>query len=423
MKAEAQMEAGVVSGARPETGIDGRVLAAVAVAALGYFVDMFDLVLFNIVRVPSLQALGITSPEMIASMGKRLLDLQLAGMVAGGFFFGALGDRQGRIRTLYGSILLYSAANLGNAFVGGVASYQALRFLAGFGLAGELGAGVTLVSELLPTRWRGLGTTAVATTGILGAVAAGIAGETLSWRAFYLCGGVLGALLLVARLGVGESGIFERSRGAAVSRGNPLLLLWPPRRLARFAAVVLAGMPIWFAASVLFVFAPEIGRALGLKETVVPSRVVLAGYLGVAIGNLLAGLVSQLLQSRTRTIVLFLALLQAAMAAFLLLAPGGGVRLYVLIGIVGAATGYWAVFVTTAGEQFGTNLRATAATSAPNLVRATAIPVLSAWFALRASAGTVPATFALTAICCAVGLVAALALRDTFHRDLDYLES
>ena len=421
MSIPVERAAALASEPRPRVAIDGRAMAAVAVAALGYFIDMFDLVLFSIVRVPSLRSLGVTAPDAVAAVGKSLLDLQLAGMLVGGFFFGILGDTRGRIRTLYASILLYSVANLLNGAVGGVGGYQVLRFVAGFGLAGELGAGVTLVSELLPTRWRGIGTTAVASTGIVGAVAAGLVGEVLSWRACYVVGGVLGLLLLVARMRVAESGVFERARQAGVSRGNPLLLLWPPRRLARFAAVVLAGMPIWFAASVLFVFAPEIGRALGVHD-VVPSRVVFAGYSGVVLGNLAAGLVSQALRSRTRTIVLFLAVLQAAMTAFLLLGPAGGGRFYVLIAVVGAATGYWAVFVTTAGEQFGTNLRATVATSAPNLVRATAIPVLAAWFALRQTAGTVGATFALTTLCCSVGVLATLALRDTFDTDLDYLE-
>lgn len=401
--------------------LDGRMVAAVAVAALGYFIDMFDLVLFSIVRLPSLRAIGITSPEALASIGKDLLDLQLAGMLVGGFFFGVLGDRRGRIQTLYASILLYSVANVANGFVTGVGAYEALRFVAGFGLAGELGAGVTLVSELLPTRLRGIGTTAVASTGILGAVAAGLLGDFLPWRTCYWIGGALGMLLLVARMRVAESGIFERARSAGVSRGNPLLLLWPPRRLGRFVAVVLAGMPIWFAASVLFVFAPEIGHALGVTD-VLPSRVIFAGYLGVVVGNFVAGLVSQALRSRTRTILLFLALLQASMVAFLLLGSAGGIRFYVLVGVVGAATGYWAVFVTSTGEQFGTNLRATVATSAPNLVRATAIPVLAIWFALRGSIGTIPATFALTALCCTVGILATLALRDSFHTDLDFVE-
>ncbi|MFM7799334.1 MAG: MFS transporter, partial [Planctomycetota bacterium] len=252
------------------TTIDRRTVLAVAVAALGYFVDLFDLVLFSILRIPSLRAIGITDPEQLTRVGKRLLDIQLTGMLLGGIAFGMLGDRMGRLKTLFGSILLYSVANILNAFVTDVWQYEVLRFVAGFGLAGELGAGITLVAELLPTARRGIGTTIVATIGLMGAVAAGIAGAWLPWNVCYLVGGVMGLLLLAMRVGVAESGLFEGAKSAAVRRGNPLQLLWPPRRFARFALVVLSAMPIWFMGGVMFVFAPEIGRAMGIAEPIEP---------------------------------------------------------------------------------------------------------------------------------------------------------
>ena len=221
-----------------------RVILVIAVAALGYFVDLFDLVLFSILRVPSLQALGITDPQEITRVGKHLLDIQLIGMLLGGLAFGMLGDRFGRIKTLFGSILLYSVANILNAFITDVWQYEVLRFVAGFGLAGELGAGITLVAEMLPTSKRGIGTTIVASVGLLGAVAAGVVSSYIPWNWCYLIGGVMGLALLAMRIGVVESGLFESMRAKSlahgVQRGNPLQLLWPPRRLMRFALVVLA---------------------------------------------------------------------------------------------------------------------------------------------------------------------------------------
>ena len=402
--------------------LDRRVLLAVLVAALGYFVDLFDLVLFSIVRVPSLKALGVTDPEQLTEVGKRLLDIQLTGMLLGGIAFGMLGDRMGRLKTLFGSILLYSVANILNAFVTDVWQYEVLRFVAGFGLAGELGAGITLVAELLPTAKRGIGTTIVATIGLSGAVAAGVVGTYVAWNHCYLIGGIMGLALLALRVGVAESGLFAQARAHDVQRGNPLQLLWPPRRFARFAMVVLSAMPIWFVGGVMFIFAPEIGRAMGIAEPIVPGQVIFWAYLGVVAGDVASGTVSQVVQSRTRTILAFLALLAAAIALFFALAPRGPGWFYGMMCVVGAATGYWAIFVTTASEQFGTNLRATAATSAPNFVRAMAVPITSIWLWMKPGMGAVQATLVLGICCTAVGMLAALALDETFHRDLDYLE-
>ncbi len=411
-----------------ERPIDRKTVLVIAVAALGYFVDLFDLVLFSILRVPSLKALGVTDPAEITRIGKNLLDIQLLGMLLGGIAFGILGDRLGRLRTLFGSILLYSVANILNAFVTDIWQYEVLRFVAGFGLAGELGAGITLVSEMLPISKRGIGTTIVATVGLSGAVAAGIVAaglifEPLPWNYCYLLGGCLGLVLLVLRIGVVESGLFEQARAKeGIHRGNPLQLLWPPRRFARFALVVLSAMPIWFVGGVMFVFAPEIGKAMGIAEEINPGKVIFWAYLGVVVGDVASGLTSQVIRSRTRTIIGFLAFLAAAIALFFAIAPRGAQEFYWMMCLVGAATGYWAIFVTTASEQFGTNLRATAATSAPNFVRAMAVPITSIWFAMKPALGAVQATWVLGICCVAIGLIAALALDETFHRDLDYLE-
>jgi putative MFS transporter len=411
-----------------ERPIDRRTVLAVLVAALGYFVDLFDLVLFSILRVPSLNALGIVDAAEVKSVGKHLLDIQLVGMLLGGIAFGVLGDRLGRLKTLFGSILLYSLANILNAFVTDLWQYEVLRFVAGFGLAGELGAGITLVAELLPTRRRGIGTTIVASIGLMGAVAAGIAGELLAWNHCYLLGGCMGLALLALRIGVSESGLFEATRAKhAVQRGNPLQLLWPPRRFVRFAVVVLSAMPIWFVGGVMFVFAREIGAAMGIDEPISGGKVILWAYAGVVLGDIASGAFSQLIRSRVRTIMVFLVLLAGAIVLFFASAPKSATHFYLLMSVVGAATGYWAIFITTASEQFGTNLRATAATSAPNFVRATAVPITSIWLAMQGTKdapglGLVTATWVLGLACVAIGFVATLALEETFHRDLDYHE-
>jgi hypothetical protein len=251
----------------------------------------------------------------------------------------------------------------------------------------------------------------------------------LAWNHCYLLGGVLGLLLLVLRVGVAESGLFEQTRAAhaQVQRGNPLQLLWPPRRFARFALVVLSAMPIWFVGGVMFIFGPEIGKAMGIAEPIMPAKVILWAYMGVVVGDIASGTISQFLQSRTRTIIGFLAMLAASVALFFAIAPRGAQEFYWMMCLVGAATGYWAIFVTTASEQFGTNLRATAATSAPNFVRAMAVPITSIWLAMKGTPAApgfdvVTATWVLGICCISIGIVSALALDETFHRDLDYLE-
>jgi MFS family permease len=396
---------------------------AVVVAALGYFVDLYDLVLFSILRVPSLTSLGVVEGAL-TSTGGLLLDLQLGGMLLGGILWGMLGDRRGRLTVLFGSIVMYSLANLGNAFVHDVTSYGVCRVFAGLGLAGELGAGITLVSELLPKERRGLGTTIVASLGLSGAVAAGLIAQTLlsrygddGWRYAYGLGGVMGLLLLVLRVGVLESGLYAQTAKTGVSRGDPRVLLsW------RFLRIVLVGMPIWFAGGVLFVFSPEIGGALGLSPKPTGGQTIFWAYTGVVAGDVLSGLLSQRLKSRKRVLWAFLVAL--AVSTTLILTFGGAslTTYYWLMCLLGATTGYWVLFITTAAEQFGTNQRATVTTSAPNFVRATAIPITAVWFALKPALGVVPATLSLGLTCLAVAALALRSMPESFAVDLDYVD-
>jgi predicted MFS family arabinose efflux permease len=421
---------------------------AVLVASLGYFVDLYDLVVFSVVRVPSLGAKGLGLPEAtdgvaggfiegllhsfriltgqeqgdVTSAGAAILDVQLTGMVIGGFVWGVLGDRRGRLTTLFGSIALYSTANLLNAFVSTVPQYAALRFFAGIGLAGELGAGVTLVSELMNRHHRGWGTMIVAFAGMLGPVAASLVGGWIEWRHAYLIGGIMGFALLGLRIGLVESGMFRRSEREHARRGDLGMLFGSAERLRRLACVVGLGSPIWFVGGVVFVFGPELARAIGCTEPVRPAMVVLCGYLGAAAGDLATGAASQLLRSRRKVIAGAIALLGAALALLLLLGGRGSTWFYAATALAGFATGYWAVFVTVAGETFGTNLRATVATSAPNLVRWSAVIWVNAWGALKPSLGPAKAAAAVAAFAILVGLISVWRLPEPFGRDLDWEE-
>ncbi len=400
----------------------------VLVAALGYFVDIYDLVLFSILRVPSLAGLGIAEAGM-KTTGALLLDVQLAGMLIGGVVLGVLGDKRGRLGVVFGSILLYSAANFANAFVHSIEAYAVVRFLAGFGLAGELGAGITLVSELLPRHRRGLGTTIVATVGLSGALAAGALAELVlsrfgasGWRVAYGIGGAMGLVLLALRFGVLESSLFAKMRESDAPRGDVRLLLRPRERLLRFLRVIAIGVPIWFAGGVLFVFAPEIGRALGLATKPTGARTIFWSYLGVVVGDVVSGLLSQRAKSRKRVIGGFVVALAVGFGALIAFGGRSSTTFYGLMTFIGFATGYWVLFVTTASEQFGTNLRATVTTSAPNFVRATAIPVAALWLALTGPLGVVPATLAIGLATIALALAALSGMRESFDEDLDRLE-
>ncbi len=421
---------------------------AVTVAALGYFVDLYDLVIFSVVRVASLgsDGLGLLPADPtrsvtgwqrighlfqvtfgfekgdITSAGVAILNAQLVGMVLGGFAWGMLGDRRGRLTTLFGSIALYSTANVLTGFVSSVPMYAGLRFVAGFGLAGELGAGVTLVSELLGKKSRGWGTMIVAFAGMFGPIAASLVGANFAWRHAYIFGGVMGFALLALRFGVAESGIYSRTAQRTKRRGDPRMLFFPLERLQRFLFVVLLGTPIWFVGGIVFVFAPELARGLGLSEPVRPPTVIMCGYAGAAIGDLLSSSLSQWLQSRRGAVAIFISLLAFAIAGLLIFGGRSSFAFYSWTFVAGIATGYWAVFVTIAGESFGTNLRATAATVAPNLVRGAAVIMVTAWEFLTPGAGMIGSAAMVAAVVVALGLIAVWRLPEPFALDLDYEE-
>ncbi|MCS6858560.1 MAG: MFS transporter, partial [Sandaracinaceae bacterium] len=359
----------------------------------------------------------------VLSVGVRLLNNQMMGMLIGGIVWGVLGDKRGRLSVLFGSILMYSLANLANGFVQDVETYAWLRLIAGIGLAGELGAGVTLVAEMLPPQTRGIGTTIIAGVGILGAVLAVIVSWVLSWRHAYWLGGVMGLMLLVLRVGVLESGLFQKIRELPVSKGNFFALFSERRRAIRYLAVILIGVPIWFTIGILITLVEEIaGQGLGMHPPPRAPTAVLLVYIGLAIGDFSSGWLSQLWQSRKRVLFAFLVLDALAIALYYSVATTSLFVFYGIILLLGIANGYWAVFVTVAAEQFGTNLRATAATTAPNFVRGAVVPMNLALLALRPQIGLVGASAAVGASVWLLAFAAVFAMEETFNKPLDFLE-
>ena len=398
------------------------VRAAIVVAALGYFVDIYDLVLFGVVRVASLEGLGL-SGESLLDRGVFLINAQMAGMLVGGVVWGVLGDRRGRKSVLFGSIVLYSLANLANAAVTSVPMYAVLRFVAGVGLAGELGAGVTLVSELMRRETRGLGTVAIAGVGTLGAVVAGLVGDLLPWRMAYVVGGLLGLALLALRVGVAESGMFQTTRSQAGVRHGAFLALFASRdRALRYAACVLVGLPIWYAVGVLVLLAPELALALDVQGAVTAGWAILVCYLGLSVGDVASGLVSQAWRSRRRAMLGFILALQGVVLAYLLSRGLSARAFYGLCFAVGFFAGYWAVFMTNAAEQFGTNLRATVTTTVPNVVRGAVVPITLAFTAWKGALGLPGSALAVGAVCTVLALAALAVLPERFDADLDYVE-
>jgi MFS family permease len=406
----------------PDSGLARGVFSLpVIVAALGYFVDIYDLVLFSIVRVPSLKGIGISGQELI-NKGVMLLNMQMVGMLLGGILWGILGDRKGRLKIMFGSIFLYSAANLANAMVTSIEAYAVLRFIAGVGLAGELGAGITLVSEVLHKSMRGYGTMIVASVGVSGAILANFVAKAFDWRTAFVIGGVLGLMLLLLRLRVAESGMFKGMESLEVRRGNFLSLFTSRDRFGRFLHSIMIGLPTWFVVGVLITFSPEFAKVLNVQGGVNAGNSVMFCYLGLVFGDFASGVMSQLLRSRRRVVLIFLGITCVAIAAYFL---GNGVSAPVFYGIccfLGFGIGYWAIFVTVAAEQFGTNLRATVATTVPNFVRGMTVPITLLFQLLRKPLGIQGGALCVGGICMAVALVSLWCLQETFHKDLDYFE-
>ena len=394
----------------------------VVVASLGNFVDMFDLLLFTVLRQSSLTALGVTGDAQ-ATAGLYLLNMQMAGMLLGGIFWGVLGDKKGRLSTLFGSIALYSIANIANAFVHSVPAYAFWRFAAGLGLAGELGAAVTLVIEVLPKDLRGYGTTIVAAVGIFGVVAASLVGKLMPWRLAYIAGGLLGITLLLTRVRMRESSMFHEVRQGDIRRGDFLCLFTNLERFGRYLRCILIGLPTWCVVAILVTLSPEFALRLGVTGHVTAGTAVLWCYAGITLGSFASGFLSQIWGSRRKVVALFIGITALGVVAYLRQRGIPPLSFYALCGALGLATGYWAVFVTVAAEQFGTNLRATVATTVPNFVRGT-VPLITGSFIWLNAHGSnyIRSAWIVCLAGVGVAIIALAGLRETHGRDLDFVE-
>ena len=398
---------------------------AVIVAALGYFVDIYDLLLFGIIRIPSLVSLGLSGNELLTE-GEGILQWQMWGLLLGGIIWGIMGDKRGRLSVLFGSIVLYSLANICNGFVETVEQYKWIRFIAGLGLAGELGAGITLVSELTPKEKRGIATSMVAGIGLTGAVVAFIMKENFHWRTCYFIGGGLGMLLLILRISVFESGMFHETKKLNVQRGNFFMLFNNADRFKRYILGILIGLPTWFVIGVLVSFSSEFGKWFGIKEAIDPGKAIMFAYVAISIGDILIGFVSQWLKSRKKALYLFYAITTIFMILFFTIQWNGtAAKMYWICAGLGFGTGFWAIFVTMGAEQFGTNIRATAATTIPNMVRgmlAVFILPLFKWLRNIDGVGYVNGGIISAAIIMAIAIVATVLIKETFNKDLNYIE-
>jgi len=414
----------------PTTGTPRTAWLAVLVAALGYFVDIYDLILFGVIRESSLLGIGIPKEELSVK-GHLLLDIQMVGLLVGGIVWGVLGDKKGRLSVLFGSILLYSLANLANGFAYDLTSYAVLRFVAGVGLAGELGAGVTLVSELMPPKMRGIGATIIASFGALGAVVASLTGgydwgqAEDNWRVAYWIGGGMGIVLLLLRIGVTESGMFRNVEQSSHRRGDVLALFRNRELFFRYLRCILIGVPIWYAIGILVFFVTDFAPEIGLvgDEKLVTGKAIMFAYFGLSAGDIASGLISQLLRSRKKVVLLFIVFTAAAVAYYLTMKDVTVTHVYWVCFLLGCTAGYWAIFVTGASEQFGTNLRATVTTSVPNFVRGSLVLVSLSYNLLLEPTGSHTVAAALVGgVTIVIALLVLMPMRETFGRDLNFVE-
>jgi MFS family permease len=395
----------------------------VIVAALGYFVDIYDLLLFGIVRVPSLKDMNLDADVA----GTMIINYQMTGLLLGGILWGILGDKKGRLSVLFGSILVYSLANIACGFLPQIdmadkaTLYAALRFLAGIGLAGELGAGITLVSESLPKELRAIGTSIVAGFGLLGAVVAQLTVELAgNWTYAYLIGGGLGLLLLLLRVGVLESGMYKEIAHSEVSKGNFISFFTNRQRFVKYLKCIAIGLPTWFCVGILAMMGNQFAPVFGIE--IQPGKAIMWAYVGISIGDLASGFISHALRSRKKAI--FYMMLFTIVGILLMLFGGTTSEnsYYFFCAWLGLGTGYWAMFVTVAAEQFGTNIRSTATTTVPNMVRGLVPVMLLGFDFLKPNYGVITAAIIVGIVVFALGIYSTLTVSETHGKDLDFIE-
>lgn len=393
----------------------------VLVAALGYFVDIYDLLLFGFIRISSLKSFGFSQDETV-HIGLRVMSIQMFGLLIGGILWGVMGDKKGRLSVLFGSIILYSLANIANGLVQNVFQYEVCRFIAGIGLAGELGAGITLVSELVPKEKRGIATSVVAGVGLTGAVAAYFISQAFAWRTCFYIGGGLGLMLLILRISVFESGMFEQVKEKNIRRGSFLMFFNNADRFKRYLLCILIGLPTWYIIGILITYSDKFGKQFGIQEAISPGKSILYAYVAIAIADLLVGLVSQWLKSRKKALYIFYAITIVGIILYFKQYNGTAGNMYWICALMGFGTGFWALFVTLAAEHFGTNLRATATTTVPNMVRGSLVLITMLFESLQKSYSFITSGAITGVVVMVVSTIAVVMMSETFGRDLNFIE-
>jgi MFS transporter, putative metabolite:H+ symporter len=399
-----------------------KVILALVASALGFFVDMYDIIIFSAVRRQSLMGIGITSADDILSKGVELINAQMAGMLIGGFLWGIIGDKKGRLSVLFGSIIMYSLCTFLNGFVTTYDQYFILRFLAGVGLAGELGAGIALVSEQIKKEMRGYGVAAIGSLGMFGAVLGAYVGGNYDWRIAYYFGGILGFLLLFLRMGVVESKMFKHIENQSVKKGDMRLLLFNKRNLIKYLSIIIVGVPGWYITGILITFTPEISRDMGMKETPSVPTVLMIMFTCFAFGDVLIGLLSQYLKSRKKAIYSFMVLYVLMCLLYFTIGKQSTAIYYAIFVGFGISAGYTISLLTLAAEQFGTNVRTLVGSSAVNLIRASTIPLTLSFQILRGPFGITKSAILLGIAVVILAFWAMTNLEETFSKDLDFVE-
>lgn len=400
---------------------DKTAVRLIVVAALGYFVDIYDLIVFNVVKKESLESMGYFG-DAFKSMEINLFNYQMIGMLIGGILWGIFGDKKGRIAVLFGSIFLYSAANIANAFVDNVTMYGICRFIAGIGLAGELGAGITLVAETMTKKNRGYGTMIIVTFGALGAVVASLIGNHFGWKMTYIIGGGMGILLLALRAGTLESTMFKGVKESSHKRGNFGMLFTNKKLFIKYIATILIGLPIWYVIGILIALSNQFAEAGHVKGEILVSRSVMYAYIGLSVGDLISGLLSQWFKSRKMIVYGYLISTTILMFIYLLSKDLSVDLFYFMIFLLGTGTGYWALFVTMASEQFGTNIRSTVTTTAPNFIRGSVVPMTLSFKYLVPGMGLTTAAFIVGGGALLLAFISTWNVEETFSKDLDFVE-
>ena len=408
---------------------DKKLGLTILVASLGYFVDIYDLQLFNIVSKESLRGIGITDENLIKTYDYSLFLWQMSGIILGGLIWGILGDKKGRKKILFGSILIYSLANIANAFVTNVEAYSIIRFITGIGLAGELGAAVTLINESMSKEKRGIGTMIIVTMGALGAVAAvGIHKLQFSmlglesWQMSYIIGGCLGLLLLFMRFQTFESEMFDKVEKQKVQRGNFFMLFKTKDRVLRYLSCIAIGLPVWFCVGLLIKFSDKFATVLEVEGTIDPTTCIIFCYLGLSGGDLISGFISQFMKSRKKIIFFYLGTTVIISLYFLLVHHHSVNTFYALAALLGATTGYWVLFVSNAAEQFGTNIRSTVASTVPNFVRGSTVPIVLTFKYIEPTFGVINSALLIGGVTISIAVIALAYLPETFGKNLNFIE-